>query len=298
MDLMEKDIVRMKSLITIIAENRVMKQLLFTIVSPKSIGYIFLRGFEGFSHNLFPSIIRSRMSPTMNPLSYIHSFMHMEDNNWDEISPLLSSLTNLRSVSVQCDAEFQLSEQVKTIVAEYGANVRESVLSKHHLRYALTGVGRYREFLNTEFASSESCDVSLPGDNDPYWLAHKGDGHSVSFTVPQDRVVKGMTLCVVYLSSSEIIEPKLSTVLIVNYTNCTCQIHNHGSVISFNDEDWPDIVSNLGSGDKVDIFVSFGHDLVVKNTTVYLICSESNDLEKEPVPKKNSLLKFIKKTLM
>jgi len=73
----------------------------------------------------------------------------MEDNNWDEISPLLSSLTNLRSVSVQCDAEFQLSEQVKTIVAEYGANVRESVLSKHHLRYALTGVGRYREFLNT-----------------------------------------------------------------------------------------------------------------------------------------------------
>jgi len=137
------------------------------------------------------------------------------------------------------------------------------------------------------FASSESCDVSLPGDNLPYWLAHMGDGHSVYFTVPQDRVVKGMALCVVYLSTFEIIEPELITVLIVNYTKCTCQIHNHGTVISFNNEDWPDIMSNLGSGDKVEIFVSFGHDLMVKNTTVYLICSEANDLEKEPVPKKN-----------
>ncbi|KAL9303413.1 hypothetical protein ACSQ67_020676 [Phaseolus vulgaris] len=104
------------------------------------------------------------------------------------------------------------------------------------------------------FASSESCDVSLPGDNDPYWLAHMGDGHSVSFTVPQHRVVKGMALCVVYLSTSEIIEPELTTVLIVNYTKCTCQIHNHGTLISFNDDDWPGIMSNLGSEDKVEIF--------------------------------------------
>ena len=148
------------------------------------------------------------------------------------------------------------------------------------------------------FASSESCDVYLPGDNDPHWLAHMGDRHSVYFTVPQDRVVKGMALCVVYLSTSEIIEPELTTVLIVNYTKCTCQIHNHGTVISFNDEDWHDIMSNLGSGDKVEIFVTFGDGLVVKNTAVYLICGESNELEKEAVPKKKSLLKFIKRTLM
>ncbi|ESW06182.1 hypothetical protein PHAVU_010G027100 [Phaseolus vulgaris] len=99
-DLMDIDIVGMKSFMTTIAENTAMKQLPFTIVSPKSIGYISLRGLEGLSHNLFPFIIRSRMSPTMNPVSYIHSFMHMEDNNWDDISPLLSSLENLRSVSV------------------------------------------------------------------------------------------------------------------------------------------------------------------------------------------------------
>ncbi|XP_068479330.1 disease resistance protein RUN1-like isoform X2 [Phaseolus vulgaris] len=297
-DLMEKDIVRMKSLITLMAENTVMKQLPFTIVSPKIIGYISLRGSEGLSHNLFPSIIRSRMSPTMNPLSYIHPFMDMEDNSWDDIAPFLRSLANLRTVLVECDAEFHLSEQVKTTVVEYGGNNTESAISKNHLKSFLTGVGRYKEFFNTVFASSESCDVSLPGDNDPYWLAHMGDGHSVSLTVPQDRVVKGMAFCVDYLSTSKIIEPKLTTVLIVNYTNCTCQIHNHGTVISSNDEDWPGIMSNLGSGDKVEIFVSFGNGLVVKNTTAYLICDESNDLEKEPVPKKISLLKFIKKTLM
>jgi len=139
------------------------------------------------------------------------------------------------------------------------------------------------------FASTESCDVSLPGDNDPYWLVHMGDGHSVSFTVPQDREVKGMALCVVYSSTSEIIEPKHTTFLIVNYTKCTCQIHNHGTVISFNDEVWHDIMSNLGSGDKVEIFVTFGQDLVIKNTAVYLIYGE---------PRKNSLIRFIKKIVM
>jgi len=50
-------------------------------------------------------------------------------------------------------------------------------------------------------ASNESCDVCLPGDNDPYWLAYKDEGHSVSFTVPRDRDMKGMALCVIYLSN-------------------------------------------------------------------------------------------------
>jgi len=141
-DPLEKDIVKMESLITLIAENTAVKQVPFSIVSSKSIGYISLRGFEGLSHNLFLSIIRSRMSPAMIPLSYIHSFM-------DDITPLLSSLSNLRSVLVQCDPEFQLSKQVNTILIEYGANITESGILKHHLRSRLTGVGRYKEFFNT-----------------------------------------------------------------------------------------------------------------------------------------------------
>jgi len=149
------------------------------------------------------------------------------------------------------------------------------------------------------FESGQACDVSLPGDNDPYWLAYKGEGHSVSFTVPQDPDMKGMALCVIYSSTPEIVTTEcLRSVLIVNYTKCTLLIHKHGTVISFNDEDWQGIVSNLGSGDNVEIFVTFGNGLVVKNTTVYLICSESNNLEKEYATKKNSLVRFIKKTVM
>jgi len=148
-------------------------------------------------------------------------------------------------------------------------------------------------------ASSESGDVCLPGNNHPYWLAHIGEGNSVSFTVPQDCDMKGMAFCIVYLSTPAMVATEcLTSVLVVNYTKCTLHIHKHGTVISFNDEDWHEIVSNLGSGDKVGIFVTFGHGLVVRNTTVYLICGESIDLEKEPAPKQNSLIRFIKKIVM
>ncbi|XP_014490509.1 TMV resistance protein N [Vigna radiata var. radiata] len=95
-DLMENDMVQMESLITLIAENKAVKEVRFSIVSSKSIGYISLPGFEGLSHNLFPSIIRSWMSPIMNPISYIHSLcMDTEDNTID-IAPLLSTLSNIR----------------------------------------------------------------------------------------------------------------------------------------------------------------------------------------------------------
>jgi len=109
-DLLEKDLVQMESLITLIAENTVVKQVPFSIVTSKGIGYISKRGLEGLSRDLFLSIISSRILPTMIPLSYIHSFMDTEDNNWNDIAPLLSSLVNLRSVLVKYDAEFQLSK--------------------------------------------------------------------------------------------------------------------------------------------------------------------------------------------
>ena len=149
-DLLEKDIVQMESLITLIAENTAVKQVPFSIVYSKSIGYISLSRFEGLSHNLFPSIIRSWMSPTMDPLSYIHLVcMDEEDSSRDDIAPLFKILSNLRSVLVQCDTEFQQSKQVKTILVEYGANISESGIPKHHLRSSFVGFGRYNELFNT-----------------------------------------------------------------------------------------------------------------------------------------------------
>ena len=150
--------------------------------------------------------------------------------------------------------------------------------------------------------TSESSDVFLPSDNDPYWFAHMGEGHSVFFTVPEDCRMKGMTLCVVYLSTpeSKAIEYLIS-VLMVNYTRCTIQIFKRDTVISFNDVDWHDIISHSGPGDKVEIYVIFGHGLVVKKTAVYLMCDESIDKGMDPSPepkiepKKNAFVKFIKK---
>jgi len=150
LSLMEKDIGQMESLISLIAENAVVKQVPFSIVSSKCIGHISLHRFEGLSHNLFPSIIWCWMSPTMNPLSYIHSFcMDKEHSSGDDIMPLFNTLANLRSVVVQCDTEFPLSTQVKTTLVEYVVNISESGISKHHFRLSLIGFGRHGEFFNT-----------------------------------------------------------------------------------------------------------------------------------------------------
>ncbi|CAJ1949635.1 unnamed protein product [Sphenostylis stenocarpa] len=297
--ILEKDIVKIESLITLIAENNAVKQVPLSIVSSKCIGYVSLRGFEGLSHKIYPSIIRSWISHNIRPFS-----THMENNNWRDLSPLFSSLANLRSVLVQCDTEFQLSKQVRTTLVECGANVTKLRTSEHHLRFSLIGVGSYNEFFNTlsdsiheGLARSESSYVCLPGDNCPYWLAHVGEGHSVCFTMPQDCDVKGMALCVVYLSTPDNLATEcLTSVLIVNYTKCTFHIHKHGTVISFDDRDWEGIMSNLESGDKVEIFVTLAHGLVVKNTAVYLIYADPNDLEMEAChqPNKNVFHKFLK----
>ncbi|KAK7389337.1 hypothetical protein VNO78_24246 [Psophocarpus tetragonolobus] len=322
-DKLEEDIVQMESLTTLIAENTAVKQVPFSIVNLKSIGYISLCGYEGPSRNYFQSIIWSWMSPTMDPLSCIHSFsstssaslvsINMQNNDLSILAPMLSKLSNLRSIVVQCDTEFELSKQLGTILDDaYGVDFTKleitsntSQISKHYLKSYLIGIGCYQEVFNIlsnsiseGLANSESCNVSLPGDKHPYWLAHMGEGHSVYFTVPDDCCIKGMVLCVVYLSDPEKTATEcLVSVLIVNYTKCSIQICKRDTVISFNDVDWQGIISHLEPGDKVEIFVIFGHKLVVKKTAMYLMCDES--IERKMVPslklKKNAIVRFIKK---
>ncbi|XP_027337067.1 TMV resistance protein N-like [Abrus precatorius] len=315
-DKLEEDIVQMESLTTLIAENIAVKHVPFSIVRSKSIGYISLCGFEGLSRNVFPSIIWSWMSPTMNPLSHIQPFsgissslvsMDVQNNNMGDIAPILGSLSNLRSVLMLCETEFQLSKQLRTILDDvYGVNFTEleitsysSQISNHSLRSYLIGIGSYQEVFNAlsksiseGLATNESCDVFLPGDNDPYWLTHTGDGNSVYFSVPKDCHLKGMTLCVIYSSTPENTASEyLISVIMVNYTKCTIQIYKRDTVISFNDEDWQGLISHLGSGDKVEIFVTFGKGLEVKRTTVYLMYDESIDKLAEPSakPKKDDM---------
>ncbi|KAG5042817.1 hypothetical protein JHK87_006732 [Glycine soja] len=299
-DILEEDIVQMESLTTLISDNTAVKQVPFSIVNSKSIGYISICGFKGLSHDVLHSIILSWMPTTMNPLSHISLFSgtssvskHLLHNDLGDLPPMLSSISNLRSFLVQCDTEFQLHKQVKAMHIVYGVNYTELENSKNYLRSDFIGIDRYQVFntltddsISEEMGTIEAWrDVLLPGDNHPYWLTHTGEGHSVCFTVPEDCPLKGMALCVGYSSTPKIMATKcLISVVMVNYTKCTIQIFKRDTVISFNYEDWQGIVSHFGPGDKVKIFVLFDHGLVVKKTAVYLACDKSIGKEMEPPP--------------
>ncbi|KAK7389338.1 hypothetical protein VNO78_24248 [Psophocarpus tetragonolobus] len=149
----------------------------------------------------------------------------------------------------------------------------------------LIGMGSYHHVIDKlsnsiseVLTTHSSCDFLLPGDNYPYWLAYTGEGYSVPFQVPDDSEcwMKGMTLCGVYSSApkSMAIE-SLASVFIFNYTKCTIHMYKQAPIMSFTDEDWQGIISNLGPGDNVEIFVAFGHEMTVKKTGVYLIYGQS-----------------------
>ncbi|XP_057453499.1 disease resistance protein RUN1-like isoform X2 [Lotus japonicus] len=334
-DKLEEDIVQMESLTTLIAENTAVKQVPFSIVRSKSIGYISLCGYEGLAHDVFPSLIWSWMSPTMKPLSSTHHLFgamslvstNFQNNCLEDLSAMLSGLSSLRSVQVQCNTEFQLSKALRTILDDmYGVNHTEfeiipyvSPISNDSVRSYLIGMGSYLEVFNTlrksiseVLTTNEPGNIPLTGDNNPHWLTYAGEeGHSVLFTVPQVRNchIKGMTLCVIYSSNpGNTAAECLIGVLMVNYTKCVAHMYKRDTTISFNDDDWQGIVSHLESGDKVEIFVIFGNGLVVKKTAAYLIYDESIDMEMnhestntEPSlqPRKeatkNVFLRFIKK---
>jgi len=132
--------------------------------------------------------------------------------------------------------------------------------------------------------TNDSSDSFLLGDNYPSWLAYTSEGPSVRFEVPEDcdGCLKGITLYVVYSSTSENMETEsLISVLIINYTKFTLHIYKRDTVMSFNDEDWQSVISNLAVGDSVGIFVAFGHGLTVKKTVVYLTYAESSAMKIE-----------------
>jgi hypothetical protein len=147
-------------------------------------------------------------------------------------------------------------------------------------------------------STSDSIDSYLPGNNYPSWLAYMCEGPSIYFQVPKDSDcgIKGITLCVIYSSALENIATEfLASVVVINYTKFTIKIYKRDIVISFNDDDWKSLVSNLEVGDNVEIFVAFGHGLTVKEMAVYLIYGQSTavkmestlTVKTEPSPKPN-----------
>ncbi|KAJ1427899.1 Leucine-rich repeat domain superfamily [Sesbania bispinosa] len=307
-DKLEEDIVQMKSLTTLIAKDTAIKEVPYSIIRSKSIGYISLCGYEGLSRDVFPSLIWSWTSPTMNPFSHIHPFdgmlsslvsVNVENNNLGNLSPILSSLSKLRSFWVQCRSEIQLTQELRTFLDDlYDRNFTEMETTAHasqvsdlSLKSLLIGMGSYHgvvdalgKTISQGLTTNDSSNIFLPGDNYPSWLAYKGEGPSVHFQVPEDSDCrkKGIILCVVYSSTPEnMANGCLSSVLIINYTKLTIQIYKQDTVMSFTDEDWQNVISNLGAGDTVEILVAFGHGLIVKDIAVYLISDQSITMEIE-----------------
>ncbi|WJX70674.1 hypothetical protein P8452_54753 [Trifolium repens] len=133
-DKLEEDIEQMESLTTLIANNTAITRVPFSLVRSKSIGYISLCGYEGFSRDVFPSIIMSWMSPTSGlpspfqtstimsslvPLDVSHSSSY-------ELSSISKYLPSLRSLWVECSSELQLSHDAAIIMdALYATNYKE-----------------------------------------------------------------------------------------------------------------------------------------------------------------------------
>ncbi|GAU31721.1 hypothetical protein TSUD_215220 [Trifolium subterraneum] len=143
-------------------------------------------------------------------------------------------------------------------------------------------------FMIQGLTTSGSGDCFLPVDNyhsrSSSYTSYTCIGPLVRFRVPEDSdcCMKGITLCVVYSSTSENMSSEcLIGVFIINYTKLTMDIYKQDTVMSFNDEDWQDVKSNLGPGDNVGIFVVLGNGFTVKETAVYLIQGQSSTMEIE-----------------
>ena len=133
-DQLEEDLDDMESLTTLIANNTAIARVPVSVVRSKSIGYISLCGYEGFSHDVFPAIIWSWMSPTNNLPSPFQTSaglsslvpLDVQNSSSRELSSMSKYLPWLRCLWVECDSEIQLSQDTKIILdALYAPNPTE-----------------------------------------------------------------------------------------------------------------------------------------------------------------------------
>jgi len=161
-----EDILQMESLTTLNAANTGVKQVPYALARSKSIGYISLCGYEGLSHDVFPSLIWSWMSPTRNSLSRIFPFagnslslvsLHVESNNMDHQLPMVTVLSKLRCVWIQCHSENQLTQELRRFIDDlYDVNFTELETTSHgpqtsnlSLRSLVIGMGSSKIVMDT-----------------------------------------------------------------------------------------------------------------------------------------------------
>ncbi|CAI8600900.1 unnamed protein product [Vicia faba] len=309
---LEEDMEQMESLTTLIADKTAITKVPFSIVRSKNIGYISLCGFEGFSRDVFPSIIRSWMSPSKNLISLVQTYVPTSSLG------TFKDLPKLRSLCVECGSKHQLSRDVANILDVLRATnchkldarattsqiydtfpspltddclgeVRTSG-SKNYLKSFLIQMGTKCQVSNIaedniiQTADGTWDSFLLPCDNISDWLNFSCKGSSVIFVVPAIKgcILKSMMLFVRYYSSPDnIISEGCDGMLVVNYTKTTIQVYKRDTLISFEDGDWQSITANLEPGDEVEVKVVFGEGFIVEETTIYLLYDEPINQEME-----------------
>ncbi|KAL5133872.1 hypothetical protein HKD37_03G007132 [Glycine soja] len=127
-----------------------------------------------------------------------------------------------------------------------------------------------------------------------YWLDRALHHHflysrsSVIFEIPQvnGHKLKTMMCHVHYSSLDNIRADGLKNLLVINNTKTTIQLYKKDALVSFEDEEWQRVLSNIEPGNKVEIIVVFGKRLIVYKTIVYLIYAPM-DQKMEHCPSSN-----------
>ncbi|RDX71263.1 TMV resistance protein N, partial [Mucuna pruriens] len=320
-DKLEDDLEQMESLTILIADKTAITSVPFSIVRSKSIGYISLYGYKGYSRDVFPSIIWSWMSPTNSLSSRIQTSTSISSlvsfdvphSSFHQLSYIFEDLAKLRSLCIVCESKLQLSRDVKSIldtlyVTNYDkleSSVPASQIpnknaftliesssqvhisgSKISLRSLLIQIGMscqatriLKQNIIQNMSSSEHNGCLLPGDSYPDWLTFDGEGSSVTFKIPQinGRNLKTMMCHVYYSFPDNITSDGLKNLLVINHTKVTIQLYKRDALTSFEDEEWQKVLSNIESGNKVEIIVVFENKLIVKKITIYLIFEPTDE---------------------
>ncbi|KAH1256578.1 TMV resistance protein N [Glycine max] len=282
-DKLEEDLEQMESLTTLIADKTAITRVPFSIVRSKRIGYISLCGYEGFSRDVFPSIIWYWMSPTNSLSSRVQTFLDVSslvsldvpNSSSNHLSYISKDLPLLQSLCIECGSELQLSLDAANILdALYATNFEElestAATSQMHNMNVLTLIECNNQNMTT---SDGGGGCLLPGDSYPDWLTFNSEGSSLTFEIPQvnGRNLKKMMCHVHYSSPENITSDGLKHLLVINHTKAIIQLYKRNALVSFEDEEWQ------GPGNKVQIVVVFWSKLTVDKTTIYLIYEPMNE---------------------
>ncbi|XP_022632558.1 TMV resistance protein N isoform X2 [Vigna radiata var. radiata] len=307
-DKLEEDLEEMESLTTLFADKTAIRRVPFSIVRSKSIGYISLCGYEGFSRDVFPSIIWSWMSPVNSLSSRVQTlvdmsslvFLDVQNSSSNQLSYISEELPKLQSLWIECGSDLQLSRYTKIILDALNATNSEesesygttsqmqnvftliecSSRSKLFEKTLLIQMGGSWEITHIlkqrilqNMTTSDGGDCLLPGDSYPDWLSFSSEGSSVTFEIPEvnGRSLKTMMCHIHYSSPDSITSDGLKNLLVINHTKSTIQLYKRNALAAFDDEEWQRVLSNIDTGNQVQIVVVFWSRITVKKTSIYLI---------------------------